>query len=338
MEDLVPAEIQVYIVFVISLLVGSFSLYRMWRLRRSWRTTFYVILTALSLIFLIASGVLTWYYNRPRPDGTQQMLFQGIEYIRDVRDEPRPMIIHIVRVDLDAPGIEFLVSPAAYPDDENIFAAHITSNVLDEYDLQLAINGDFYEPWWSYSPWDYYPHENDQVGSRGLSASQGTIATWGYAPPDAYATLFMGEDNIASFVVPNDEGEIYNAISGSGIIVEDGQSRFSSSNVDTYLNAVHPRNSVAIDESGRELIIVMIDGRQPNYSEGATIIELAEIIIEYGGFTALNLDGGGSVTLVIEDEDGNPHALNSTIDNRIPGRERPVANHLGIYALPLGDE
>jgi len=30
--------------------------------------------------------------------------------------------------------------------------------------------------------------------------------------------------------------------------------------------------------------------------------------------------------------DGRPVQLNSPIDNRIPGRERPVANHLGIYA------
>jgi hypothetical protein len=45
----------------------------------------------------------------------------------------------------------------------------------------------------------------------------------------------------------------------------------------------------------------------------------------------MNLDGGGSSTLVIEGEDGQPVILNSPIDHYIPGTERPVANHLGIY-------
>jgi exopolysaccharide biosynthesis protein len=65
-----------------------------------------------------------------------------------------------------------------------------------------------------------------------------------------------------------------------------------------------------------------------------TLAELAEIVIGYGGDTALNLDGGGSTTLVVEGKSGKPVRLNSSIDNRIPGRERPVANHLGIYGAP----
>jgi exopolysaccharide biosynthesis protein len=45
----------------------------------------------------------------------------------------------------------------------------------------------------------------------------------------------------------------------------------------------------------------------------------------------MSLDGGGSSTMVIEGDDGEPKILNSPIDQYIPGRERPVANHLGIY-------
>jgi len=45
----------------------------------------------------------------------------------------------------------------------------------------------------------------------------------------------------------------------------------------------------------------------------------------------MSLDGGGSSTVVIEGKDGKPEILNSPIDIYIPGRERPVGNHLGIY-------
>jgi exopolysaccharide biosynthesis protein len=54
-------------------------------------------------------------------------------------------------------------------------------------------------------------------------------------------------------------------------------------------------------------------------------------MIEQGAYIAMSLDGGGSSTLVREGGDGKPVILNSPIDNFIPGRERPVGTHLGIY-------
>ena len=85
----------------------------------------------------------------------------------------------------------------------------------------------------------------------------------------------------------------------------------------------------------RTLLIVVVDGRQPNYSDGVTLPELADMIIEYEGYNALNLDGGGSSTLVVEGTDGQPLQLGSAIHTRLPASERPVANHLGVLALPL---
>ena len=46
---------------------------------------------------------------------------------------------------------------------------------------------------------------------------------------------------------------------------------------------------------------------------------------------AMSLDGGGSSAMVSEGKDGGAVLLNSPIDSYIPGRERPVGNHLGIY-------
>ena len=85
------------------------------------------------------------------------------------------------------------------------------------------------------------------------------------------------------------------------------------------------------------LILVVVDGRQPGYSEGVTLQELADIIIFHGGHNAINLDGGGSSTMVVEGPLGGAKVINSPINGQIPGRERPVGNHLGIYAKPLKD-
>jgi exopolysaccharide biosynthesis protein len=92
-----------------------------------------------------------------------------------------------------------------------------------------------------------------------------------------------------------------------------------------------PRTAIGINRNGRYVYIVVVDGRQPFYSQGATFEELAELLKQHGAFTAMSLDGGGSSTLVIEGEDGLPDVMNSPIDNYLPGRERPVGNHLGIY-------
>ena len=56
---------------------------------------------------------------------------------------------------------------------------------------------------------------------------------------------------------------------------------------------------------------------------------MAELLREWGAYTATNLDGGGSSTMVVEDAEGYPQVLNSPSG----GAERAVANHLGIFVL-----
>jgi len=98
--------------------------------------------------------------------------------------------------------------------------------------------------------------------------------------------------------------------------------------------AIHPRTAIGINKNGRWLYLVVIDGRQPFYSTGATYKEMANLLKDFGAFFAMALDGGGSSTMVIEGANGEPVILNSPIDSYIPGRERPVANHFGIYINP----
>ena len=68
----------------------------------------------------------------------------------------------------------------------------------------------------------------------------------------------------------------------------------------------------------------------------ANAVEVAKLLLDAGAEVdaAADMYGGGSTTLVV-DEGGRPSVLNCPIDNKIPGRERPVANHLGIFARRL---
>ena len=288
------------------------------------------ILGFLGLLLLIAGAYGVWYFNRPLPEPIEtQFIFEGITYGREIRRQPRPMIIHTITINLDAPDLAFLVTPR---DDINgfIYKARTVSQFLSEFGPQLAINGDFFDPWRENGPFDYYPHVGDGTNIRGFTASQGEIISQGYAPATDYGTLFISVDNRITFDAS--DSEVYHAISGIPLL-RDGAYAASWGDA-SYLEKTHPRTAVALDSTRRQLIIVVVDGRQPNYSDGATMQQLADIVLDKGGYDALNLDGGGSSTLIVEGEDGQPVQLGSAIHTRIPARERPVANHLGIFANP----
>ena len=290
----------------------------------------FLSLSLISLCILISITLLaglagfSWLdlLPRPQPKPASQELFQGVSYIREVRRSPRPMVIHIVIVDLRSDGIRFLVTPGE-PKAEHSLKARTTSEFLDDYGVQVAINGSGFTPWHSNSLLDYYPHSGDPIEPIGLAASQGSI----YAEnTEEQPVLYLSRTNQARFGIPT--GKIYNALSGNVMLVQDGHV------LPGLEGEIQPRTAIGVDQRSRRLIIVVVDGRQPRYSEGASLAELAEILISKDAYTAMNLDGGGSTTLVTE-QGGRASVLNSPINNGIPGRERPVGNHLGIFANEL---
>jgi hypothetical protein len=58
----------------------------------------------------------------------------------------------------------------------------------------------------------------------------------------------------------------------------------------------HPRAALGV--AGEQLIAVACDGRRTGVDAGLSMLELAELMLELGAETAINLDGGGSTTLV----------------------------------------
>jgi len=87
----------------------------------------------------------------------------------------------------------------------------------------------------------------------------------------------------------------------------------------------HPRTGVGFNKDSTLVIFVVVDGRQ-HFSRGATMQEMATIMQGLGAWNAVNLDGGGSSTLVVRDENKNSHDWGFGI-----GAYRSVAN--GILAV-----
>ena len=59
-----------------------------------------------------------------------------------------------------------------------------------------------------------------------------------------------------------------------------------------------PRTALGFT-ADHKLLLVTVNGRQPGVSVGMTLTELAELMLELGAVNAMNLDGGGSTTMVI---------------------------------------
>jgi hypothetical protein len=283
-----------------------------------------ILFLAILITGLCTGTLLLYDRGRPAPIPVKRELYDGVTYRRVIQFTPRPMIAHVIVIDTRDNKIDFLVTP---PDSngELPLNARTTSQFLEEFGLQLAINGDGFDPWWSNGPADYYPHAGEPVVPLGFTASGGKIYTEGIEEQvGTEPTLYISRKNTLSFNRRPDR--IFQAISGDRMLVLQG-------NVVEDLDAVEqdPRTAIGLNRNGRYVYLVVVDGRQPFYSDGATFLQLAQLLIEQGAYVAMSLDGGGSSTLVMEGENGEPLILNSPIDHYIPGRERPVANHLGVY-------
>jgi hypothetical protein len=284
-----------------------------------------IIVLAVILVALALGGYSLYNRGRPAPVPMKQKLYDGVIYRQIIHVVPRPLIVHVITVDTKTKGISFLVTPPDSRSDKPL-KARTTTQFLTEFGLQLAINGDRFFPWWSHSPVDYYPHVGDLVTPFGFSASKGQVYWLGEIGEDGGTppTLYISRGNALSF--NNRPTNIYSAISGERMLVEQGEIV-----PDLDGKKLEPRTAIGINRNGRYLYLVVVDGRQPLYSDGVTFRELAELLKGQGAYFAMSMDGGGSSTMVIQGKDGLPHILNSPTDNYIPRRERPVGNHLGIY-------
>ncbi len=300
-------------------------------LKKTFKTL--AVVAASILGSLVLAGGLTYGFcllKRPARTPQVRSLFQGITYERYSRNTPRPLVFHVVTVDLTAPGIEFLATPQGIADDGKETTADTVPGFLQKQGVQVAINANFFYPMHVHHPFDYAPHVGEGVNAVGIMMSNGNRYSEAEADWPALCIASAQEISIA------DSGDCPDGTAhgwaGDRYFLKEAQLVAGSN-----YNELFPRTVVALDEAHEAMWLVTVDGRQKGYSEGITLAELAEELIALGASKALNLDGGGSSTLAV-DSGGRAKVLNSPFQARIPTNLRPVANHLGIYANPMPED
>jgi hypothetical protein len=131
----------------------------------------------------------------------------------------------------------------------------------------------------------------------------------------------------ATIVIPADgAGEadaVVEALGGFPTLLRDGRDVLHEQVVrDAFGLARHPRTALGWTADQRRLFLVVVDGRQPPYSDGMSLPEMTWLFQRLGAAHALNLDGGGSTAIVI-----GGRLVNRPSDAT---GERPVGNALAL--------
>src|SRR6266849_1795724 len=264
-------------------------------------------------------------------------IFKGIDHatgqmIPDGVD-PRFQAVNALRIDLHDPDVQMFTDPPCTncaPPNETIGLS--TSSFLKNHGVQAAVNANFYDPCCFYT-------DGIQMDVTGLAISGGQLVSAQEGPTDSSAVMFTTNKQVTMIGTnwpPTNTTGIYTAVSGHYPLVTNGVNiGYTYTNLPDTIHQAQPRTAVGVSQDGRYLYLITIDGRQPNYSVGAIDSETADWLIRFGSYNGINLDGGGSTTMVMADCAGNPIQLNRAIDSGIPGHERVIANHLWVFAKPL---
>lgn len=261
-------------------------------------------------------------------------IFRGIDHAELATDTPRYLVVQVLRIDTTAEGLEVFTTPGNgdKPLDTD---GQTTRAFLEEHGLSVAINTHFFGPCCNRIPGE----AKDLIG---MSIAQGYLVS-----PNAdqsqrdvmvFGSDFVGDEHGLSVRLYPDAPDVNtdsidwlmgvtHAIAGRAILI-DGQPQAGSGRLSKDR---HPRTLVGLSGDHNILYFVTIDGRQPAFSMGASLAEAAAIMAFLGATDALNLDGGGSTTMVMRDPDGASQLLNSPSG----GSERVVGSNLGLRALPL---
>ncbi|MEU5938789.1 phosphodiester glycosidase family protein [Micromonospora sp. NPDC047548] len=194
--------------------------------------------------------------------------------------------------------------------------------------------------------WGSYPRRRAVEGAARVTevaVRDGRVATVsgaaGEGPIPAGTTVLLGRDAGASALAalrpgdpvdltwkpkPAEGGDLRAAVGGGNVLVRDGLVQAIAD------PTLAPRTAVGFSADGRRMILLTVDGRQVD-SRGVTQSEMGAMMAELGAYHALNLDGGGSSTLLARE----PGAATVQVENSpSDGTERAVPNGLAVYAPP----
>ena len=126
--------------------------------------------------------------------------------------------------------------------------------------------------------------------------------------------------NQAFLRIESTDVDVRESVGGSPILVKDGKRWFTDPG-DNFTTGRHPRSLVGWTPGG-DVLLVAVDGRQPDVSVGMSLYEATDLLIGLGASEGMNLDGGGSTTFV-----RNGSVVNRVSDVQVRSGGKTMVRH-----------
>jgi Phosphodiester glycosidase len=269
--------------------------------------------------------------------------------------------INVVQIDLKAPGLGFKLSPG----NGNAPGEALTQTTLQyltQESAQLAVNAHFF---------NFTVNAPVNTTLTGFAASNGTVySEFEPAPlPDALLPYALTANSPGFNISATNQAQIvfagdmpgtlaggiipYNTLSGSDQVITNGVKTlpevvttvtgphqilkktvppFSGAPLDNwYTDQIAARTAIGLSQDGTMMYIFTVDAA--GGSVGMTVSEEVDYLLShYSVYNLINLDGGGSTTLAMEDPIAHTRGLVNSV-----GTQRFVGSSLAIFALPVSE-
>jgi exopolysaccharide biosynthesis protein len=237
----------------------------------------------------------------------------------ETRSTPRPLRIHFLKVALNVGQLEVFTLPGEDPDGPGPAESQLTmpADLFRKFHAIAAVNANAFATLNKEDTADWY--EGRPVDIHGIVVSGRKVIS----PVENGRTSFWidisGKPHIG---VPASTDSVAEAVADwfSPLLID---SRVIPDPTD---RALHPRTAMGFDDTGTWLLLVVVDGRQPGFSEGVSLYELAQILQSQKCSQSINLDGGGSSIMMVREPGKDVRIINSP-SGKTP---RPVPVMLGV--------
>ena len=251
-------------------------------------------------VFADASALLGEYDSGTSPERTEcETVADGVEYTHYFCKNKEGAPVHVFGLTVDTkkatiytgtPGDGYVSVGVRAKVPQMIDAA-----VKNGVNVVAAMNGDFFDMFGDGHP-------------AGVCVKNGCVVANAGSRRHFLGVKKDGTPVIATLAEePELLKELEHAVAGLQLIVKDGKIN-DWSPLEPFSYVRHPRTAAGVTKDGK-ILLLEVDGRIPDYSNGATLVDLAKMMIKLGADRALNLDGGGSS--ITYTKNGNRFVLRS---------------------------
>lgn len=308
-------------------------------------------LSLISNLFFVVVSFATPFWQLDKFDWSNaESKYGGVLAMTSVVEtDPRPIRLYAVRMDLDKIGI--IQTPRAegwgrnmpdYPklkiQTKRATTRDFVKSLMAESqkagkDMKIIFACNT-SPWSPFKP--HIPHK--YANFVGMVVSNGELVSRGGKGRASYPIFYLDNQGKFGIKVPHKYEHLSNykeAIFAFGTLLDKGKTfdelpkTHHAVRHPSHTKKTNPLIAIGFDKDKKYLYIVGVEGRMPSYSEGMFGQELARAIRYFGAYDAVLMDGGGSTTMLVIDE--NTREIRRLNKHKDKDQERSVALNLAFY-------